>query len=174
MTRNTSDRDQSVGEVDPAKARELLGLVRQSQMSAAPTLSPMWIPYSIFCVGGSTFPLLSFAFAKAGMSELIPVLVFFGWVIIAAILMAITMRSAIKRQARGFGRRWSIMMAAWGITFMGAVFASRAAVDGQLSVWTLVGIAALFAILAINGPVIELVTVRKAEGIARRKEVTNG
>ena len=131
MTRNTSDRDQSVGEVDPAKARELLGLVRQSQMSAAPTLSPVDSLLHVFCVGGSTFPLLSFAFAKAGMSELIPVLVFFGWVIIAAILMAITMRSAVKRQARGFGRRWSIMMAAWGITFMGAVFASRAAVDAS-------------------------------------------
>lgn len=173
MTRNISDRDQTTGEVDPAKARELLGIVRQSQMSAAPSLSPMWIPYSIFCVGGSTYPLLSFAFAKAGMGELIPILVLFGWVIVAAILMAITMRSAIKRQARGFGGRWTAMMAAWGITFMVAIFASRAAVDGQLSVWTLVGIAALFAILAINGPVIELVTVRKAEGLAREKEASD-
>ena len=64
-------------------------------------------------------------------------------------------------------------MAAWGITFMGAIFASRAAIDGQLSVWTLVGVAALYAILAINGPVVELVTVRKAEGLARLKEVSN-
>lgn len=173
MTHNISDRDQSAAEIDASKARELLGLVRQSQISAAPSLSPMWIPYSIFCVAGSTYPILSFAFAKAGLSEIIPIVVFFGWVIVAAILIAIALPQAIKRQARGFGMRWSIMMGAWGITYTGAVVASRAAIDGQLSVWTLVGIAALNAILAIIGPVVELVTVRKAESLARRKEVTN-
>lgn len=133
----------------PEQARKQLQLA-DSLSHRASSFNPVWITYVAICAAGTLF-----AMGKHWAPESpIPMYLSLTWTIVFCAMIAVfAMIQPATR--RGFGKRWSIMMALWAITWMLTAF-----LGATLNV--AISLSTAFLLLAVAGPTWEAIANRAA------------
>lgn len=124
------------------QAAEQLRIAQRIE-STATSFNPVWITYVAMCAA-ATFYVWGKVWAP---DSLVPMWLTMSWVLaFVALIGVFAIFSPTAR--RGFGKRWTVMMALWTITWAGTIL------------WTMtqtaaIAFSAIYLALAIGGPIWE-------------------
>lgn len=147
-------------EIDSRRAQELLASVDKARQAMRPALSPMWITYAMMCTASAAYPLMAYSFQHAPLPIWVPP-VLLGVSLVAAVLfmgaaLALMIRSG-EKSVRGFGKRWRVMMMLWTFCYTGTMSFIVPTNPENANLGLLFGLACVFIVLAIVGPMWELI-----------------
>lgn len=128
------------------------GLLRQAdQAAAAAKRAASWPAIATLLLIGasSSFALVLFAYVPEGLAWL-PLTLLMAWFAVG-LLICLPQLKSVKQ---GFGRRWLVTMAIWGVTWCLAIVGSSTIFVGQL--WFLLVASFALAAVTVGGALAEI------------------